>query len=186
LPVKQFSRWQKCDGQDYGGNRILRTKNNAVAGSRQILRIDSRIISSGYFKLSTHLTSRIPSLSTYQRSFVFGLAAIRGRSGASSGITIRRTTIHLLARLAIAATWTSSAAAFDAVHISRMTGVVVSRSHLLELRRHEARPNCSLSLSVVQAPPFLTTGRRFLAKSQPALQREVEVQPGESEEMGKQ
>jgi hypothetical protein len=128
----------------------------------------------------------MPSLSTYQRSFLFGLALIRGRSGASSGITIRRTTIHLLARLAIVATWTSSAAAFDAVHISRMTGVIVSRSHLLELRRHEAMPNSSQSLSAVEAAPFLTTGRGFLAKSQPALQREVEVQPGGPEEMGKQ
>ena len=48
---------------------------------------------------------------------------------------MRRTAIHLLARLAVAATCTSSAAAFDATNISRMTGVIVSRSHSLEPRR---------------------------------------------------
>jgi hypothetical protein len=41
-----IQKWQKRDGQGYGGNRILRARNNAVAGSRQILRINSRIISS--------------------------------------------------------------------------------------------------------------------------------------------
>jgi hypothetical protein len=140
-----------------------------------------------HFELSIDPISRLPSLSAYQRSFLFNLALIRGRSGASSGIAIRQTTIHLLARLAIAATCTSSAAAFDAMHISRVPGVIVSRSHLFELWRHEARPNCSQSLSAaVEAPPFLTTGRDFLANSQPASQREVDVRPAEPEEMGKQ
>jgi hypothetical protein len=50
---------------------------------------------------------------------------------------MRRTAIHLLARLAVAATSMSSAAAFDATHIFHMTGVIVSRSHPLEHRRHE-------------------------------------------------
>jgi hypothetical protein len=125
--------------------------------------------------LSTNLKSRMPSLSTYQRSASFEFAPIRGRSGASSWIAIRRTIIRLLARLAIAATCTGSAAAFDAEHISRMT-----------LRRHEARPNCiQSSLAAIEAPVF-TTGHGFAARSRPASQREVEVQPGEAEEIGKQ
>ena len=52
---------------------------------------------------------------------------------------MRRTAIHLLARLAVAATSMSSAAAFDATHIFHMTDVIVSRSHSLEHRRHESR-----------------------------------------------
>jgi len=135
--------------------------------------------------MPTHPLSRLPPRSASQR-LVFDYAPICGRSVAWSRIAVRRTAIHLLARLAIAASCTSSAAAFDAVHVSRMAGVIVNRSRLLELR-YEARPNCSQSISAaVEAPPFPTTGRGSLAKSQPASQRDVEVQLGEPEEMGKQ
>jgi hypothetical protein len=100
---------------------------------------------------------------------------------------MRRTAIHLLARLAVAAASMSSAAAFDATHIFRMTGVIVSRSHPLEHRRHEGWPNHGPSLSAAaEARSSLTAGRGFLAQSQPASQVEVEVQPGEPEEIGKQ
>ena len=42
---------------------------------------------------------------------------------------MRRTAIHLLVRLTIAATCTSSAAAFDATHMSRMTAATVAGTH---------------------------------------------------------
>ena len=100
--------------------------------------------------------SRLPSRSARQR-FLFDFASIRGRSVASSRITVRRTAVHLLVRLAIAATCTSSAAAFDAAHISRMTVATVDGRHSLELRRHEARPNPSQSVpAVMEAPSFLS------------------------------
>jgi hypothetical protein len=132
----------------------------------------------------------LPSQPACQR-FLFDLASIRVRSVTSSQIAIRRTTIHLLVRLAVAlavaATCTSAAAAFDTTHISGVTGLIVSRSHSLEHRRHESRPNHSQSLSVaVDAPSSLMAGRGSLAKSQSALQPEVGVQQGELEELGKQ
>jgi len=64
------------------------------------------------------------------------------RSGASSGIAVRRTSIYLLARLAIVATGTSPAAAFDFVHLLYDRRQCKPEA-LLALRRHEARPHCS-------------------------------------------
>jgi hypothetical protein len=105
---------------------------------------------------------------------LFDLAPIRRRSVASLWTAVRRTTIHLLVRLAVTASCMSSAAAFDSTHLSRMT--VTSMS------------GCSgQSVSAaVEAPSFRTTGRAFRARSQPASQREVGVQSGEPEEIGKQ
>jgi hypothetical protein len=90
--------------------------------------------------------------------------------------------IHLLARLTIAATCTSSAAAFDVTHVSRMTGVVASCCHSREFPRHDASPKQSQSspaAAEAEVPPSL-------AKSQPAAQLEAGVQQGELEELGKQ
>jgi hypothetical protein len=84
--------------------------------------------------LSTYPISHLPSRSVCQR-LLFGLAPIRGPSVASSRIAVRRTAIHLLARLAVAVTCTSSTAAFDTTHIPRMTGEIVSRRHSLESTR---------------------------------------------------
>jgi hypothetical protein len=81
----------------------------------------------------------------------------------------------------------SSAAAFDATHISRMTVASMGGGHSFQLGRHETRLTSSQSVSVgVEAPSFDRTGRAFRAKSQPASQREVEVHSGEAEEIGKQ
>ena len=82
----------------------------------------------------TYPISRLQSRSARQR-LLLGLASIRGRSVVSSRIVLRRTAIHLLARLAVAATCTSSAAAFDAAHISRMTGAIATRGEFEELGR---------------------------------------------------
>jgi hypothetical protein len=81
----------------------------------------------------------------------------------------------------------SSAAAFDATHISRMTIASMGGRDSLQLGRHETRLTSGQSASAaVEAPSFHTTGCAFQAKSQPASQREVEVQSGEAEEIGKQ
>jgi hypothetical protein len=113
------------------------------------------------FKLPTYPVSRLPSLSAHRRSFLFDRPPVSGRFVASSGIAIHRTAIHLLARLTIAATCTSSAAEFDAMHTSRMTVATAGGSHSLE------------------------PGRGSPARPESASQREVEVQSGEPEEMGK-
>jgi hypothetical protein len=129
---------------------------------------------------------RLPSRSARQR-LLFGFAPIRGRSVASPRIAVRRTAVHLLARLAVATTCTSSAAAFDAIHISRMTCAIVSRSQLPELRLREAGPNHRPSFSAAaDTPSSFTAGRGFLAYLQSASQVEVEIQSGEPEEIGKQ
>jgi hypothetical protein len=79
----------------------------------------------------------------------------------SSWIAVRRTTVHLLARLVVTATCTSSAAALDATHISRMTVVIASRIHSLEFPPRKARPNQGRSSSAaVEASSFLMGGRR--------------------------
>jgi hypothetical protein len=81
----------------------------------------------------------------------------------------------------------SSAAAFDAAHISRMTVASIGGRHSLELGRRDTGPNSGQSVSAgMDAPSFHGTGRDSRANSQPALQRKVEVQSGEPEEIGKQ
>src|SRR5260370_6011006 len=74
------------------------------------------------FRLSKHPTSRLTSPG------LFGLTLTRGRSEARSPIALRWT-IHLLARLGIAAMCTGSAAAFDAGHIFRAAGVIAGHTH---------------------------------------------------------
>ena len=128
----------------------------------------------------------VPSRSAYQR-LPLGFAPVREQSVAASWIAARRATIHLLAKLAIAATCTSSAAAFDAAHISRMTGVIATRDYLLEHRRREGRPNRSQSMSsAVDQPPYRMAVPGLLAKSPSASQPEAGVQQGEFEELGRQ
>jgi hypothetical protein len=63
----------------------------------------------------------------------FGIAPTRARSRSRSPAALRWT-IHLLARLAITATWTSSAAAFDAEQAIAVAG----RSPVQEVRATEA------------------------------------------------
>jgi hypothetical protein len=92
---------------------------------------------------------------------------MRGRSEGRSPVALRRA-IHVLARLAIAATCTSSAAAFDAGRVSRAAVVIAARSHAPEIPRREIRPN--------DGP---------LTKSRPALQRKLAVQAAEPEEIGR-
>ena len=136
--------------------------------------------------MSAYSIMRLPSRSACQ-NLLFDLAPICGRSVALSQIAIRRTTIHLLARLAVAAMCTSSAAAFDAAHISRLTVATVGGRHSLEFIPHQARPDSGQSVpAAIEARSFVTTGRGVLAKSQSASERKVEVQLGEPEEIGKQ
>jgi hypothetical protein len=117
---------------------------------------------------------------------LFGLTLTRGRSEVGSPIA-RRWTIHLLARLAIAAMCTSSAAAFDAGHFFRAAGVIARRNHPLEVPKQEIGPNNSQSLSpAVEVPCAFTTARSFFARSQAASQREIAFQTTEPEEIGKQ
>ena len=128
---------------------------------------------------------RLSSRSVRQR-LRFGLTPIRGRPVAPSWFAVRRTAIHVIARLAVAAASSSSAAAFDATHISRITGVIASRGYSLEHRRHEGRPNLGRPLSAVaRAPTSVMADPGSFAKSQSASQPEIEVQRGESEELGK-
>jgi hypothetical protein len=118
---------------------------------------------------------------------LFGLAPICRRSFTSLPTGIRRTTIHLLARLAVSAMWVSSAAAFDATHTSRLTVASMGGRHSLQPGRHETGLTFGQSVSAaVEAPSFRTTGCAYRAKSQPASQREVEVQLGDAEEIGEQ
>jgi len=134
LPVGPIQGWQKCDDENYSGNLISRGRDNAVADSRQI----SPHQLAENFELSTYPISRLPPRPA---RLLFDLVPKRKRSVASPRIAVRRMTIHLLARIAVAATCTSSAAALDATHISRMTGVIANRSHSLVHRWHEGRPN---------------------------------------------
>jgi len=130
--------------------------------------------------LSKHPTSRLtpPGL--------FGLTLTNGRFEVCSPIA-RRWTVHLLARLAIAAMCTSSAAAFDAGHIFRAVGAAAGHSHLLEAPKYETGPDNSRSLSpAVEVPCPFRAARSFSARSQPASQREITVQTAEPEEIGKQ
>jgi hypothetical protein len=81
--------------------------------------------------MPTYPVSRQPSLAVFRRSLLFDRAPTRGRFVASTGTAMRRAVIHVLARLTIAATCTSSAAAFDAMHFSRMTVATVAGAHSL-------------------------------------------------------
>ena len=87
-----------------------------------------------------------------------------------------RRSLHLLARLVIAVTCTSSAAAFDAAHVLHTADLISQRGHLLGAQRHEAKPNGQPS----------STDCALLGNTQPAAQQEIPVQPGRTEEIGKQ
>jgi len=154
--VRSLKQCQKCGNQDYNGSLISCARDNAVANLLQILRISLwRILN-----LPTYPLSRQPSLTVHRRSVLFDRAPTSRRVIASVGTAIRRAVVHLLARLAIAATCTNSAAAFDAMHISRVTVATVGGTHSLEPRPVS------------------------LVRSASTSQREIEVQ-GE-EEMGTQ
>jgi len=84
--------------------------------------------------------------------------------------------LHLFARLAIAGTWTSSAAALDAAHIPRTAAAISRHAHSLGVRWHEAGSN---------GQP-VTINRPFFGKSQPAAQQGIAAQPDRTEEIGKQ
>jgi hypothetical protein len=119
----------------YDRNRIPRARDNAVTGWRQILHIIG--ITGGGVQIVSKHSSRLSALAVYRRAFWFNLAPTRGRSGGSSRITVRF--LHLSARLAIAVTCTSSAAAFDAAHILHKAVVISERCHSLGVQWHEAK-----------------------------------------------
>ena len=81
--------------------------------------------------MPTYPVSSQPSLTVLRRSLLFDRAPTRWCFVASAGTAMRRAAIHLLARLTIAATCTSSAAGFDAMHFSRMTVATVAGAHSL-------------------------------------------------------
>ena len=76
--------------------------------------------------------------------------------------------MHLIARLAVAAMCTSSAAAFDVAHVYHAADAIARRGHLLEIGRYQASPNRRSLSPVTRAP------RSF-----------IPAQP-EQEEIGKQ
>jgi hypothetical protein len=98
----------------------------------------------------------------------FGVTLRRRRSESHSPAAVRRT-LHLLARFAIAASFTSSAAAFDAGHISCAAVMIAARNHASEIPSCKTRPDDG---------PFI--------KSRPALGRELAIQAIELQEIGKQ
>jgi len=84
----------------------------------------------------------------------FGVAPAGARSRSRSHVALRWT-IHLLARFAITATWTSSAAALDAEHVLAAAGAVAGRSHAQEIRATDVEQSRSPSYCRPTVPsPF--------------------------------
>jgi hypothetical protein len=93
-----------------------------------------------------------------------GVAPARARSRSGSPVALRWT-FHMLARLAITVTWTSSAAAFDAEHALAAAGAMAGPSRMLDIRAAEVEPSHSLSRSPavdpVAAPPPAKAAQRL-------------------------
>jgi hypothetical protein len=66
--------------------------------------------------------------------------------------------MRLIARLAVAAMCTSSAAAFDVAHVLHAADAIARRGHLLEIEQYQSSPNRRSWSAVTQAPPsFIPT-----------------------------
>jgi hypothetical protein len=121
--------------------------------------------------LSTYL-SDAPAATADPRVFCF-ITALKGGSFTRTAV---RWSVHLLARLVIAVTCSSPAAAFDAAHVPHAADVMLRHAHSLTIRPQGARSNSQPA----------TTGCALRGKSGFAAQPEGAFQPNETVELGRQ
>ena len=105
----------------------------------------------------------MPSHSTFRPKLpnLLGVALRRARSGPRLS-TSSRVTVHLLTRLAIAATSTSPAAASDIAHA---VAIAAKHTHAFELREHVTPLDRGLSLAPVFEATVVADGRHRIERS---------------------